>query len=66
MKSIKEKAEELTKKRVELSREESIAYFQGIEEGANYVLNLLSETMHVSFAAYLRDNLFELIKELKK
>lgn len=69
MKSIKEKAEELVKKSVELSREESIAYFQGIEEGTNYVLEQLEEFLNLygvycinsSAKSYLKD----MIEQLK-
>lgn len=64
MKSIKEKAEELVEKRVELSREESITYFQGIEDGANYVLEEIEKL--VKFNRWSAQDLYELIEQLKK
>ena len=39
---------------------------QAVKAGANYVLDHLSKTIHVSDYAYLKDNLFKMIKELKK
>ena len=69
MKGIKEKAEE----HAPYTREDSWSKTQkciiaqtSFEAGANYVLDHLSKTMHVSIDAYLKDNLFKLIKELKK
>ena len=69
MKSIKEKAEELVEKRVELSREESIAYFQGIEAGANYVLDVVEcilEDNKLSDCEEICNELIALIEQLKK
>ena len=64
MKSIKEKSNEYAKEYLfsSIQRTPNIHF----EAGANYVLNLLSETIHVSKDAYLKNNLFELIKQLKK
>ncbi len=69
--SIKEKAEELVEKRVELSREESIAYSQGIEDGANYVLEQIEEfqklfltSMNARANGYLESVIEQLKKEL--
>ena len=62
MKSIKEKSEELVEKRIELSREESIVYFQGIEDGANYVLECIEEATNIYFDKGLR----KIIEQLKK
>ena len=39
---------------------------QAVKAGANYVLDNLSKTIHVSDDAYLKDNLFKMIKQLKK
>jgi len=71
MMSIKEKAEELVEKRVELSREESIAYSQGIEDGANYVLEQIEEfqklfltSMNARANGYLESVIEQLKKEL--
>ena len=73
MKSIKEKSEELVEKRIELSREESIAYFQGIEDGANYVLDILEKELLLENNRNLNDygkalvwRLKNCIKQLKK
>ena len=68
MKSIKEKAEELVEKRVELSREESIAYFQGIEEGANYVLEVVESILKDKDldVEETYDKIYTTIKQLKK
>jgi len=63
MKSIKEKAKESS---LGYDEVQAPAIGSGFVLGANYVLNLLSETIHVSKDAYLKNNLFELIKQLKK
>jgi len=72
MKTIKEKAEEYSFIRQGIGpsgiqyRDFSINKKDGFEAGAYYVLNLLCETIHVSKDAYLKNNLFEMIKQLKK
>ena len=78
MKSIKEKAKEVERnthplfESISESTGEPVSVYDQndmidmFEAGANYVLNLLSETIHVSKDAYLKNNLFELIKQLKK
>lgn len=64
--SIKEKAEELTEKRIELSKQESIVYFQGFEVGANYVLDEIENSLQ-DFSNY-EDSLIisRIIEQLKK
>lgn len=73
MKSINKKAEKLTEKRVELSREESITYFQGIEAGANYVLEKFVDIVNkntkpngMQDRAQMASDMLILIAQLKK
>ena len=62
MKSIKEKAKENCIKYGSLG---DIAYSEFVE-GANYVLDNLSMTISVSDDGHLRDNLRNMIEQLKK